>query len=115
MIKRPRGTSHINNRPGTPPARGRSRITVSPEVIDQETLRDIVMIANEVWPSVRPFLTHRPPPVQAAILAQLTSLWLTAYAQQGEPPEELLRVFVSLVRTMTRMQGSMLDKAIGKN
>ena len=84
--------------------------------LDTHTLREVIDIGNnQIWPIVQRHLSGRPAPIQSAILAHVTSLWLSAYAVNGSAVVEPMLVgYISLVRQLltlnSRVIGQMLDK-----
>ena len=80
--------------------------------IDAATMREIIDIGNnQIWVHIQPLLTGRSPQIQAAILAHITSLWLSAYATNGiTDTKPILMNYVSLVVRLTKLNSSVLQK-----
>ena len=111
-IKRPTGSVNIV------PLFGQ-RNGVDSESLDGKTLREVIDLGNnQIWPGMQTVLAGRPPHIQAAILAHVTSLWLTAYSVNGMATvEPMLVAYINLVRQLTvlnsRVVNQMMETADG--
>ena len=80
--------------------------------IDAKLMREIIDIGNnQIWPHVQQQLAGRPPHVQTAILAHVTSLWLSAYSVNGvEVTEPMLVKFISMTRQLLTLNSQVLER-----
>jgi hypothetical protein len=118
-IKRPRGTAHINNKESGMAPRGQVTVTadpVGPPRHPHDDLREVIAIGNTmIWPVIKPHLLGRPPEIQAGILADVTALWLTAYAIEGDAAAtadrhtEMLDSYIGLVQRLLDLNTKILD------
>ena len=69
--------------------------------IDAKLMREIIDIGNnQIWPHV-----------QTAILAHVTSLWLSAYSVNGvEVTEPMLVKFISMTRQLLTLNSQVLER-----
>lgn len=60
--------------------------------------------------SIKPLLAGKPPPVQGAVLAELTALWITHHFVQGDEDEQrelwevLFQMHMAKVRELMEVQ-----------
>jgi len=73
---------------------------------NDDFVREVVVTAE----SIKPLLAGKPPPVQGAVLAELTALWITHHFVQGDEDEQrelweyLFQMHMNKVRELMEVQ-----------
>jgi hypothetical protein len=67
---------------------------------------------------IKPFLAHKPPQIQSAVLAELLSIWLAGHHVQDDPDQTLklratlLAEHCQLVRRLVTVNAKMLGTSV---
>jgi hypothetical protein len=76
------------------------------EMSTEELLQMVAPIVRRLWPMLRAELGGKPPQVQAAVLADLTAIWLAGHIDFDDPMEthrlreELLMLHIDAVQQL---------------
>lgn len=100
-VKRPTGAAKLDivvgGKMGGIPPFFNGRAT---EGIDPDQIRKVIEAGHRAFPAVAQHLRGQTPAVQAAILADITGLWLASYDTPAQRAQ-LQKVYIKLVEQLT--------------